>query len=139
MSSAVASPGRSFASIGGFAFAFIHAWSGQSGSGFVPHSVAPAVAEPDAVGVAGFPLALVVAATLAEGAGAVSLAAAVAEAVADSAGGALAVAGVAVLSVGAVVPDEDVDSVLVHPLASATRTTTDVRRSSMATQLTRMR
>ena len=49
LSSALASAGRSLFITGGFAFNFIHACSGQSGRGFVPHSAAPC--EPDAAGL----------------------------------------------------------------------------------------
>ncbi len=42
----------SLAETAGFMLAFIHAWSGQSGSGFVPHCGAAAAAEPDAVATA---------------------------------------------------------------------------------------
>ena len=85
---------------------------------------------------AGF--ALAVAATLADadGGGVVSVVA-VAEGV-EAVGGALAVVGVAVLAEGAA-PEDEVDSVLVHARANAAKTTTDMRRSSMGTQLTRMR
>ena len=39
LSSAMASFAVSFAITGGFAFSFIHAWSGQSGSGRLPHAM----------------------------------------------------------------------------------------------------
>ena len=129
MSSAIARAGRSFAAIGGFVFAFIQAWSGQSGWGFVPHSAlaaefaAAAVlpAEADALGAA-LPVAaaLVAPDAAAEGAAVAAVPAesvAAADAAAEAVVAALADAlGVAV-DVDAVEVDapEDVPSVFVHP------------------------
>lgn len=133
------SAATSFVITGGFACDFIHAWRGQSGKGFVPHS--GAAADPEAAAVAEPP-------SLAAGLSAVADAAAVAEAAAveSVAGSAEALAAALAVADGVAeavaVADGVVDaggSLFVHAAAAATTRSTEestVRGASMGREVT---
>jgi len=131
-------------------FAFIHAWSGQSGWGFVPHSAlaaefaAAAVlpAEPDAFGAAlAVVAALVAPDAVADGAADATVPAeslAAADGAADAVVAALADALGAAVDVDAVEVDvpEDVPSVFVHPPEQKAVKPVRARNAGSATRAT---